>query len=1327
MTLSVNNSTSLNSVLTETSGIGQADETVQETYSLTLTNGTGANQADLQYTEVFSFGNVLNQDVNDSFIDINFGSAPNAFGDSFDAREMVEIFIRSAPENQVNLEIGGSGRDFAGLSSGTLTPGQIINVCGGGGTGLGPVVAGSGDTLRITQDQGAVTLEPLPGFPISFGGTDPRGFTFNPNDNIFYVMSDDDDSLYTYDVQTNTTVLIGQTNIESVRALAYDRNNNIFYAVTPGADNALWTIDPETAQATRVHPTNTLGASTTSPQGLAYDPNNDRLYLADATTDSLYTVNVGTGQASFVGMFNFDSTPRAMAYDPNNNVLYMSDLGFRSVVTVDTETGETVRLNDSTGLPERFLPNGIAYDSNNNVLYVINSLNETIYSVDLETGMPSPVTGVNLHQPFSMTPAGTELFILNNIGNTANPVQSTITSVDIPSGFINQSTQIIQILGEQAFDNLQSIGNIGDAELVEIAWDTTNNVLYGVGLTDDGHALYTVNTTSGATTRVNASNTLTDSDTGNYSLAWNANEEIMYGIAEGNDGLFEVNLADGTATEIRSSNFLPTVTAMAYNPQNDKLYYIFNGRLWIDNSIETPFGLQTIITRVGVINITNTAQPVLLQSMMVFNDNLYVMDTNQPDRLFLLNQNDASVEEVSNSVGARAPLSLAVNDTVINLLDGGVSATTNITSLVASPNGMTYDGARDRLLILAAQNNGIYEFDIADSTTRLLTTLSSPSSVPVSDLFVPSGLALDADNDVLYFIVRTSTPALYSAALADGSTQLIGNLSINNPQGVAYDTVNDVLYVVNSDGLHSVNTSNGSTTLIGGFDDNTSGDNTIYMIGQSNNALYTLNATTGIATRVGSAVSFGVGESIPSGLAVLGGTLYMVGVANSTLYTVDPATGIATRVGSANQFGVGEAAPTGLAALNGTLYMVGAGSGTGDSAFYTLNTATGIATRVGSANAFGVGESAPTGLTVLNGTLYMVGVTTDALYTLNITTGIATRVGSANAFGVGETAPTGLTVLNGTLYMVGNATDALYTVDPATGIATRVGSATAFGVGESNVSGLVASGNLRRPPQGLAHDPDTDTLFMVDETTLHTLDTSTGTATIARDIGVTNARSLAYDNDNQTFYVADNRTQMLVRFQSGADTLYTLAGSSDAVQIDSISWRESTETMYGISNSTGVLYTIDTTTYFAERVHASNTLGAAMPADITFVGNTLYLVENFADSDSILRTVDLTTGMSARVHATNTLGVRNVQGAGYDADNDQLQIVTPTNLYDVDRVTGTSTLRVALPEEHDIISLGWNAADGGALYAGSRRFNTVSRIEAAESSVEVYALARSAT
>ena len=67
----------------------------------------------------------------------------------------------------------------------------------------------------------------------------------------------------------------------------------------------------------------------------------------------------------------------------------------------------------------------------------------------------------------------------------------------------------------------------------------------------------------------------------------------------------------------------------------------------------------------------------------------------------------------------------------------------------------------------------------------------------------------------------------------------------------------------------------------------------LYMVGESDfsgvTALYTLNAVTGVATRVGdeSVIGFGVGESIPTGLAAIGSTLYMVGGATDALYTLE--------------------------------------------------------------------------------------------------------------------------------------------------------------------------------------------------------------------------------------------------------------------------------------------------------------------------------------------------------------------------------------------------------------------------------------------------------
>ncbi len=230
-------------------------------------------------------------------------------------------------------------------------------------------------------------------------------------------------------------------------------------------------------------------------------------------------------------------------------------------------------------------------------------------------------------------------------------------------------------------------------------------------------------------------------------------------------------------------------------------------------------------------------------------------------------------------------------------------------------------------------------------------------------------------------------------------------------------------------------------------------------------------AEVGGAVRIGLAMQFGVGESLPYDLAAIGDTLYMVGHTNDVLYTLDTATGSATRESdtSVRQFGVSEDAPTGLAAISGTLYKVGWDG----LVLYTLNiddsdgSPDGMAYPAGSTSrGFGVSESAPTGLAAIRNTLYMVGAQTDDLYTLNIDPddsiddGRAIQVGSVTDFGVGEGSPTGLAAIGDTLYMVGASNDALYTLDTTTGRATQVGSVAAgFGVSENVPRGLAAIGN----------------------------------------------------------------------------------------------------------------------------------------------------------------------------------------------------------------------------------------------------------------------------
>ncbi len=217
-------------------------------------------------------------------------------------------------------------------------------------------------------------------------------------------------------------------------------------------------------------------------------------------------------------------------------------------------------------------------------------------------------------------------------------------------------------------------------------------------------------------------------------------------------------------------------------------------------------------------------------------------------------------------------------------------------------------------------------------------------------------------------------------------------------------------------------------------------DNTLYMVGSGGAALYTLNTDStdtiadGSADQVGSASQFGVGEGLPAGLAAINNILYMVGTTNDILYTLNIDTadttpdGMAIRVGSASQFGASEGNPSGLAAINNILYMLGS---TND-ALYTLSATTGRATRVSatSVSQFGVSEDRPSGLAAIGSTLYMVGSDNAVLYTLNTTTGRATRVSAAGVshFSLPVTAsgPGGLASIDNTLYMTDQFLIALF-------------------------------------------------------------------------------------------------------------------------------------------------------------------------------------------------------------------------------------------------------------------------------------------------------------
>ena len=454
---------------------------------------------------------------------------------------------------------------------------------------------------------------------------------------------------------------------------------------------------------------------------------------------------------------------------------------------------------------------------------------------------------------------------------------------------------------------------------------------------------------------------------------------------------------------------------------------------------------------------------------------------------------------------------------------------------------------------------------------------------------------------------------------------------------------------------------------------------TLWFAGADTNALYTLNTTTGVATRVGTATDWGVSESEVAGMAYGNSNLYMVG-SNSVLYTVNTGTGVATQVGTTTAgFGVGENNATGLSFVGAVLYMVGsdtrflyrlalsggsAGSATRvsstlptasymaemhgviymtggtapDDRLHTLDLTTGVITVIGPAG-FGIGETAPRGIASDDSNLYLVGDTKKTLCTIKTSgpnRGTATQL-NIISFGVGETVPESLATDGETTWFIGNTTNALYTLNLTTGEATRVGNATNFGpAGESSPSGLVYFNS---------------TLYMVGSSNkkLYEVDTTDGTASLIGYSGFNieehDPTAITTDGSSTWMVGKDNPYLMLLDTSTGEAT--RVGGTVDPVDQFGINASEGGAIAtdgttvwfipYDETGTTSRLHTLNMETGQATLVSGAPDLHATVgrPIESLAYGGAsghekLYVV----GSSRILYTINTSDGTASRVGST---------------------------------------------------------------------------------------------
>ena len=213
----------------------------------------------------------------------------------------------------------GQGRLIAVDSSRALFE---IDMSTGAKTSIGTVTANAGTTGGLAYDRlnnimyvTSTSLDSLFTLDLATGAAtlvgaygDPlivmHGLEYDDSTGQLYGLSSHNTgTFYGINKTSGSATMIGTvTGTLSFQNLGYNSDTDVMYMTsggrTGGATDVFHSINRTTGAVTDIGP---LGAGSTNPNGLAYNFDNDTMYMVDNSADNLYTINLATGAATLVG------------------------------------------------------------------------------------------------------------------------------------------------------------------------------------------------------------------------------------------------------------------------------------------------------------------------------------------------------------------------------------------------------------------------------------------------------------------------------------------------------------------------------------------------------------------------------------------------------------------------------------------------------------------------------------------------------------------------------------------------------------------------------------------------------------------------------------------------------------------------------------------------------------------------------------------------------------------------------------------------------------------------------------------------------------------
>mgnify|MGYP000150237645 CR=1 FL=1 len=227
-----------------------------------------------------------------------------------------------------------------------------------------------------------------------------------------------------------------------------------------------------------------------SPQGIAFDSANNRMYVANYGPNTVSVINTATN--AVIATISVGSNPYDVAFDSANNRMYVANYGGNTVSVIDTSDNSVDPSTISVGSG----PRDITFDSANNRMYVTNTGSNNVSVINTATNAVIATISVGSSpRGVAFDSANNRMYVVNNGPNNVSVIDTSDNSVDPSTISVGSSPHGIAFdsannrmyvvnYGNSKVSVINTATNAVDATIsvgsnpFGIAFDSANNRMY---------------------------------------------------------------------------------------------------------------------------------------------------------------------------------------------------------------------------------------------------------------------------------------------------------------------------------------------------------------------------------------------------------------------------------------------------------------------------------------------------------------------------------------------------------------------------------------------------------------------------------------------------------------------------------------------------------------------------------------------------------------------------------------------------------------------------------------------------------------------------------